>query len=178
MKGKYNGAAKRWEENQRRWKCEWDRERLELDRRLKEQLNRNKSDGSRSMINHGDVLKALSLALKKTEESYLDIADKMLMENPELALMGSCVLVMLMKGEDVYVINVGDSRAVLAQKAEPDYWLGKARQDLERINEETLHDLEGFDGDRSSAIPDLTAFQLSVDHSTSVEEVKSHTPII
>ncbi|OMO67773.1 phosphatase 2C (PP2C)-like protein [Corchorus capsularis] len=169
-KGKYKDAAKRWEENQRRWKCEWDRERLELDRKLKEQLNRNKSDGSRSMINHGDVLKALSQALKKTEESYLEIADKMLMENPELALMGSCVLVMLMKGEDVYVMNVGDSRAVLAQKAEPDYWLGKVRQDLERINEETLHDLEGFDGDRSSGITDLTAFQLSVDHSTSIEE--------
>ncbi|MBA0552644.1 hypothetical protein Golob_023434 [Gossypium lobatum] len=169
---KYKGAAmNRWEENQRRWKCEWDRERLELDRKLKEQLSRNKSGGSRSMaINHGDVLKALSQALMKTEEAYLDIADKMLMENPELALMGSCVLVMLMKGEDVYVMNVGDSRAVLAQKTEPDYWLGKARQDLERINEETLHDLEGFDGDRSNVIPDLTAFQLSVDHSTSVEE--------
>ncbi|XP_022752742.1 probable protein phosphatase 2C 23 [Durio zibethinus] len=167
---KYKGVAKRWEENQRRWKCEWDMERLELDRKLKEQLNRNKSDGSRSMINHADVLKALSQALKKTEESYLGIADKMLMENPELALMGSCVLVMLMKGEDVYVMNVGDSRAVLAQKAEPDYWLGKARQDLERINEETLHDLEGLDEDRSRTIPHLAAFQLSVDHSTGVEE--------
>ncbi|KAK8550894.1 hypothetical protein V6N12_039575 [Hibiscus sabdariffa] len=168
-RGRYKGAAKRWEENQRRWKCEWDRERLELDRKLKEQLN-SKSDRSKSMINHVDVLKALSQALKKTEESYLDIADKMLMENPELALMGSCVLVMLMKGEDVYVMNVGDSRAVLAQKAEPDYWLGKVKQDLERINEETLHDLEGFDGENFSSIPDLTAFQLSVDHSTSVEE--------
>ncbi|XVF68755.1 hypothetical protein PTKIN_Ptkin11bG0026700 [Pterospermum kingtungense] len=173
LKGKkYKVTANRWEENQRRWKCEWDRERLELDRKLKEQLSRNKADGSTStMINHGDVLTALSQALKKTEESYLDIADNMLMENPELALMGSCVLVMLMKGEDVYVMNVGDSRAVLAQKAEPDYWLGKARQDLERINEETLHDLEGLDGgDRSGAVADLTAFQLSLDHSTSVEE--------
>ncbi|KAE8666692.1 putative protein phosphatase 2C 4 [Hibiscus syriacus] len=169
-RARYKGAAKRWEENQRKWKCEWDRERLKLDRKLKEQLNRNMSDGSRSMINHGDVLKALSQALKKTEESYLDIADKMLMENPELALMGSCVLVMLMKGEDVYVMNVGDSRAVLAQKPEPDYWLGKVKQDLERINEETLHDLEGFDGDKFCSIPDLTAFQLSVDHSTNVEE--------
>ncbi|KAK8641464.1 hypothetical protein V6N13_010868 [Hibiscus sabdariffa] len=168
-RGRYKGAAKRWEENQRRWKCEWDRERLELDKKLKEQLY-SKSDRSKSMINHGDVLKALSQALKKTEESYLDIADKMLMENPELALMGSCVLVMLMKGEDVYVMNVGDSRAVLAQKAEPDYWLGKVKQDLERINEETLHDLEGFDGENFTSIPDLTAFQLSVDHSTSVEE--------
>lgn len=169
-KSKYRGAAKKWEDNQRRWRCEWDRERVELDRRLKEQLNRSGSDGSRA-INHSDVLKALSQALRKTEEAYLDIADKMVMENPELALMGSCVLVMLMKGEDVYVMNVGDSRAVLAQKAEPDYWLGKIRQDLERINEETLHDLEGSDGDRSSTIPTLTALQLSKDHSTSVDEV-------
>ncbi|KAJ6345137.1 hypothetical protein OIU78_007920 [Salix suchowensis] len=168
-KGKYRGAAKKWEENQRRWKCEWDRERMELDKRLKEQLNRSGSDSS--PINHDDVLKALSQALKKTEEAYLDNADKMLVENPELALMGSCVLVMLMKGEDVYVMNVGDSRAVLAQKAEPDYWLGKIRQDLERINEETLHDLEGSDGERSNSMPGLTASQLSVDHSTSVEEV-------
>ncbi|KAG7949797.1 hypothetical protein I3843_13G081000 [Carya illinoinensis] len=164
-------SKKKWEENQRRWrwKCEWDRERVELDRRLKEQLlnstNKSGSDGSRA-INHADVLKALSQALRRTEEAYLDIADKMLVENPELALMGSCVLIMLMKGEDVYVLNVGDSRAVLAQKAEPDYWLGKIREDLERINEETTHDLEVSDGDR----PNLTAFQLSVDHSTSVEE--------
>ncbi|TXG74062.1 hypothetical protein EZV62_002641 [Acer yangbiense] len=172
LKSSHRCAAKRWEENQRRWKCEWDRERLELDRKLKEQLNKNSSNMAQEII-HADVLKALSQALKKTEEAYLDIADKMLMENPELALMGSCVLVMLMKGEDVYVMNVGDSRAVLAQKAEPDYWIGKIRQDLERINEETLHDLEGFDvvGDKpTGTVCNLNAFQLSVDHSTSVEE--------
>ncbi|KAL5747827.1 hypothetical protein ACOSQ2_025124 [Xanthoceras sorbifolium] len=170
LKSSYRGAAKRWEENQRRWKCEWDRERLELDRKLKEQLNKNSNNKAQEII-HADVLKALSQALKKTEEAYLEIADKMVMENPELALMGSCVLVMLMKGEDVYVMNVGDSRAVLAQKAEPDYWLGKIRQDLERINEETLHDLEGFDVDKPpGTVCNLTAFQLSVDHSTSVEE--------
>ncbi|XP_065866359.1 probable protein phosphatase 2C 4 [Euphorbia lathyris] len=167
-RGKYRGAASKWEENQMRWKCEWDRERIELDRRLKEQLNRSGSDNG--SINHSDVLKALSQALKKTEEAYLDIADKMLVENPELALMGSCVLVMLMKGEDVYVMNVGDSRAVLGQKAEPDFGLGKSRQDLERINEETLHDLETYEFARSNSIPDLSAIQLTIDHSTSVEE--------
>ena len=146
---------------------------MELDRRLKEQLNlsRSGSGGAASSINHSDVLEALSRALKKTEESYLDVADKMVMENPELALMGSCVLVMLMKGEDVYVMNVGDSRAVLAQKAEPDYWLGKIRQDLERINEETMNDLESWDVDTSNLVPSLSAIQLTKDHSTSVEEV-------
>ncbi|ESW04061.1 hypothetical protein PHAVU_011G064200 [Phaseolus vulgaris] len=171
-RNKYKGAANKWEENQRRWKCEWDRERLELDRRLKEQLNlsRSGSGGAVSSINHADVLEALSRALRKTEESYLDVADKMVMENPELALMGSCVLVMLMKGEDVYVMNVGDSRAVLAQKAEPDYWLGKIKQDLERINEETMNDLESWDVDISNLVQNLSAIQLTKDHSTSVEE--------
>ncbi|KAK6935872.1 LOW QUALITY PROTEIN: PPM-type phosphatase-like domain [Dillenia turbinata] len=168
-KSKYRGAAKKWEENQRRWKCEWDKERLELDRRLKEQLNRSSSKGS-GAINHSDVLKALSLALKKTEEAYLDLADKMVMENPELALMGSCVLVMLMKGEDVYLMNVGDSRAVLATTAESDHWLGKIRQDLECINEETLTDLETSDADKSNTMPSLTALQLTMDHSTCVDE--------
>ncbi|XP_019413967.1 PREDICTED: probable protein phosphatase 2C 4 [Lupinus angustifolius] len=171
-KGNYKGSAKKWEENQRRWKCEWDRERLELDKRLKEQLTRSSSGGKNtSSINHLDVLEALSRALRKTEESYLDVADKMVMENPELALMGSCVLVMLMKGEDVYVMNVGDSRAVLAQKVEPDYWLGKLRQDLEQINEETMNDLESLDDtDRSNLVSTLSAVQLTKDHSTSVEE--------
>ncbi|KAF8395119.1 hypothetical protein HHK36_019060 [Tetracentron sinense] len=168
-KNKFRGAAKKWEDSQRRWKCEWDRERLELDRRLKEQLKRSDSDGE-AAINHSDVVKALSQALRKTEEAYLEIADKMVMENPELALMGSCVLVMLMKGEDVYLMNVGDSRAVLAQKAEPDLLLRNARQDLERINEETLHDFEAFDGDQTDQLSNLAALQLTMDHSTCVEE--------
>ncbi|XP_043691654.1 probable protein phosphatase 2C 4 [Telopea speciosissima] len=167
-RNRFRGAAKKWEESQRRWKCEWDRERLELDLRLKGQLSDSVS-GSNT-VTHSDVLKALAQALRKTEEAYLEVADKMVMENPELALMGSCVLVMLMKGEDVYLMNVGDSRAVLAQKAEPDLWIGKGPQDLERINEETLHDLEAFDGDQPYKLPSLDAVQLTLDHSTCVEE--------
>ncbi|KAL5991951.1 putative protein phosphatase 2C 4 [Asimina triloba] len=168
-KRKFKGAAKKWEESQKRWKYEWEKERLELERRLKEQLSKSGSDCA---VNHSDVLKALSQALKKTEESYLDIADKMVVENPELALMGSCVLVMLMKGEDVYLMNVGDSRAVLAKKADPNVWgsIGKAYQDLERINEETLHDLEASDADLFEELPNLIALQLTLDHSTSIKE--------
>lgn len=170
LRNMHRGAAKKWEENQRRWRCEWDRERQELDRRLKEQLSRSAWDDSGAAINHSDVLEALSKALRKTEEAYFELADKMLDENPELALMGSCVLVMLMKGEDVYVINVGDSRAVLAQKAEPDFWLAKITQDLEKINEETLHDLESSYCDKSNVAASLLALQLTIDHSTSIEE--------
>ncbi|KAK2657877.1 hypothetical protein Ddye_010929 [Dipteronia dyeriana] len=155
--------------NQKRWRCEWDRERLELDRKSKEKLNSAGSNG----VNHSDVLKALSQALKKTEDSYLEIADKMVMENPELALMGSCVLVMLMKGEDAYLMNVGDSRAVLARKLEPSIGPGKARKDLERIREETMHDLDAFDcddDDEFDRLNNLSSVQLTVDHSTYEEE--------
>ncbi|KAM7277695.1 hypothetical protein ACFE04_004829 [Oxalis oulophora] len=119
---------------------------------------------------HGDILEALSNALEKTEEAYLDIADQMLAHNPELSLMGSCVLVMLMKGDDVYVMNVGDSRAVIGQKLESDHWIGKGKQDLQRISEETLHDFQGCNGDRPKCLNILNAFQLSSDHCTSVKE--------
>ncbi|XP_072974887.1 probable protein phosphatase 2C 4 [Typha angustifolia] len=152
--------------------CEEERKNLaygdmsELDRIFKEQLQRaNSATG----VQHPKVLKALSQALKKTEDSYLDIADKMVLENPELALMGSCLLVMLMKGEDIYIMNVGDSRAVLAQKSEPDLTniLGKATQDLEKFKVEMMRQLEAYEMDELSG---LTALQLTSDHSTSVDD--------
>ncbi|KAL0797470.1 hypothetical protein Bca101_052644 [Brassica carinata] len=151
LKGLSSGAQNN-NHCERRWKCEWDQENQDPDRRLKEHINRKSGSGSNRLTNHKDVLHALSEALRKTEQAYLDTADKMLEENPELALMGSCVLVMLMKGEDVYVMNVGDSRAVLGQR-------------LELNNEETM--MKGHD---SSLVPSLSASPLTVDHSTNVEE--------
>ncbi|KAG6531292.1 hypothetical protein ZIOFF_005096 [Zingiber officinale] len=130
-------AEQRCEQSRRQWKRDCERERPDLERTLKEQP---------SSVNHSLVLEALRRALKKTEDSFLDIADKMLADNPELALMGSCALVMLMKGEDVYLMNVGDSRAVLAQMP----W-----HDHQRIDE----------GHGNS-----TTVQLTSDHSTSIEE--------
>ncbi|KAF3794070.1 putative protein phosphatase 2C 23 [Nymphaea thermarum] len=150
-RSRFKGVTKKWEESQRRWKEQY-----------------GSSTATEGTVDHGRVLKALARALRKTEEDYLEIADKMLSENPELALMGSCVLVMLMKGEDVYLMNVGDSRGVLAQKVEADLW------DLERINEETPTDLQFRDEDYSFSdnTPSLSALQLTLDHSTSVEERK------
>ncbi|CAN1746125.1 Protein phosphatase 2C 29 [Linum perenne] len=111
-------------------------------------------------VDHDLVLRALSRALDVTELAYLDMTDKVLGTNPELALMGSCLLVVLMRDEDVYVMNVGDSRAIVAQY-EP---------------QEIVSDA-GDDGLISEAIVEgpaqsmsLTALQLSTDHSTSIEE--------
>lgn len=84
------------DDDQRRWKCEWEQERdcSNLKPPTQQRLRCNSEN------DHVAVLKALTRALHRTEEAYLDIADKMVGEFPELALMGSCVLAMLMKGED------------------------------------------------------------------------------
>lgn len=159
-----NEMDNKWEESQRIWKCEWDRERPELDRKIKENLKLKVSNGVVA-ASPSEVLKALSEALRKTEEAFLDTADKMVSENPELALMGSCVLVMLMKGDDVYLMNVGDSRAVLAQKADP-----KIKRNLERINEEALCERRSYNADELYNLCNWTSVQLTMDHSTNVKE--------
>ncbi|KAL0309853.1 UNVERIFIED_CONTAM: putative protein phosphatase 2C 23 [Sesamum radiatum] len=139
------------------------KERVELDKKLREKLSNMGPDGfadNTMIVNHLGVLKALSEALRKTEAAYLEIADMMLLENPVLALMGSCVLVMVMKGDDVYLMNVGDSRAVLAKKTESDSQFGKTRKDYE----ESLYGYE-YENEHT-----LTSHQLTMDHSTSVKE--------
>ncbi|XP_004302720.1 PREDICTED: probable protein phosphatase 2C 23 [Fragaria vesca subsp. vesca] len=161
LRNERNEMDNKWEESQKRWKCEWDREMPELD---KENLKLKVSNGV-AAANPSDVLKALSEALRKTEEAYLDAADKMVTENPELALMGSCVLVMLMKGDDVYLMNVGDSRAVLARKADH-----KIKRNLERINEEALCERRSSNADELYSLNNLTSVQLTMDHSTNVKE--------
>lgn len=147
------------DDDQRRWKCEWEQERdcSNLKPPTQQRLRCNSEN------DHVAVLKALTRALHRTEEAYLDIADKMVGEFPELALMGSCVLAMLMKGEDMYIMNVGDSRAVLAT-------MGSV--DLEQISQGS------FDGSVGDCPPCLSAVQLTSDHSTSVEEVIESTHIM
>ncbi|CAK7333859.1 unnamed protein product [Dovyalis caffra] len=156
-----------------------DMKRLEekLNWKLKERMNCY-SNG----VNHYDVLRALSQALRVTEEAYFESSDKMATDNPELALMGSCVLVMLMKGEDVYLMNVGDSRAVLAQKGGATVpGSRKGIQDLEIISEESRRDkIQDFDGDQLHRLRSLNSIQLTMDHTTyvdkEVERIKKEHP--
>ena len=144
-----------------------DGESIELDRKLKKQSNPDGLAG----VNHSEVLKALSEALRKTEDAYLERADEMVSDNPELALMGSCVLVMLMKGEDVYLMNVGDSRAVLAQEDELDRGPRKMHQDLKRMKEEILSNQYILGGVGFGGLVNSISIQLTTDHSTDEEEV-------
>lgn len=114
---------------------------------------------------HGEVLEALARALQATEAGYFAEAEARAGECPELAMMGSCVLVVLMKGADVYVMNVGDSRAVLAQQAEPDLSKVVVRDGGDVRTEEIVRRFDACD------MGDLGALQLTMDHSTSVYQV-------
>ncbi|KAL2548009.1 putative protein phosphatase 2C 23 [Forsythia ovata] len=100
---------------------------------------------------------------------------------PELALMGSCLLVVLMRDEDVYVMNVGDSRAIVAQH-EPEEVSSSAESKVagddglnaEGIVEELAEVSERENKKRNEyhihQAMRLAALQLSTDHSTSIEE--------
>ncbi|KAI4356471.1 hypothetical protein L6164_000493 [Bauhinia variegata] len=125
-------------------------EKVGLENRKKENLSYAEA------ISHSDVLEALSEALRKTEDAFLKTADEMITKNAVLAMMGSCVLVMLMKGDDIYLINVGDSRAVLAEAMEHDLSLWK--------------NLEDINGDTITRFSNVRSLQLTMDHSTHVEE--------
>ncbi|XWS62118.1 hypothetical protein CRYUN_Cryun07bG0183700 [Craigia yunnanensis] len=158
-----------------------ERERVEeVDNRVEERVQKTGRRRKEGLVDHELVLRVLSRALGVTELAYLDMTDKVLGTNPELALMGSCLLVVLMRDEDVYVMNVGDSRAIVAQY-EPEEvgssMEGRKQEEngssMEGMVEETLAVGEKAIKPVNEAPAEpmrLTALQLSTDHSTSIEE--------
>ncbi|CAN4127818.1 unnamed protein product [Withania somnifera] len=161
---------------------------LEAKEKAEEEGNRveegrsSRNDRRRRMgpVDHELVLRAMSRALEVTESAYLDMTDRVLDRYPEVALMGSCLLVALMRDEDVYVMNVGDSRAIVA-KYEPEEVSSASESKGPRNGELTV---EGIVKETTNACNEenkatneapvqgmkLTGLQLSTDHSTSVEE--------
>lgn len=60
------------------------------------------------------VLKALRKALEEAEEGFMEMVRQEMDERPDLVMVGSCVLVVLLHGQHLYTLSLGDSRAVLA----------------------------------------------------------------
>ncbi|XP_068333734.1 probable protein phosphatase 2C 40 [Pyrus communis] len=60
------------------------------------------------------VLDSLQQALSQAENDFLYMVDQEMVDRPDLVSVGSCVLVVLLHGKDLYTLNLGDSRAVLA----------------------------------------------------------------
>ncbi|KAK3022693.1 hypothetical protein RJ639_047609 [Escallonia herrerae] len=175
------------------WSYDWHREEACLNGKISEPSRSRRCKSG--YISHNDVLGAMARALETSEEAYMEMVEKALDKSPELALMGSCVLVMLMKDQDVYVMNLGDSRAILAQERPHDRHSNSAllkddarlhnrsreslvRMELDRISEESpIHSQDSQvnkvnkSRDISMCRLKMRAVQLSTDHSMSVEEV-------
>nr|DAD30340.1 TPA_asm: hypothetical protein HUJ06_009191 [Nelumbo nucifera] len=60
------------------------------------------------------VLDCLSRALAQAESDFMSMIEQEMEDRPDLVSVGSCVLVVLLHGNDLYILNLGDSRAVLA----------------------------------------------------------------
>ncbi|KAL5852415.1 hypothetical protein ACOSQ3_007533 [Xanthoceras sorbifolium] len=60
------------------------------------------------------VLDSLQRALNQAENDFLYMVEQEMEERPDLVSVGSCVLVVLLHGNNLYTLNLGDSRAVLA----------------------------------------------------------------
>ncbi|XP_078432466.1 protein phosphatase 2C family protein [Wolffia australiana] len=60
------------------------------------------------------VLKSLTYALGQAEKDFMYMVEQEMENRPDLVSIGSSVLAMLLHGLDLYILNLGDSRAVLA----------------------------------------------------------------
>lgn len=60
------------------------------------------------------VVDCLVRAVEQAENDFLSRVEKEMEDRPDLVSVGSCVLIVLLHGSDLYVLNLGDSRAVLA----------------------------------------------------------------
>lgn len=60
------------------------------------------------------VLDCLVRALAQAESDFMYMVEQSMEDRPDIVSVGSCVLTVLLHGRDLYVLNLGDSRAVLA----------------------------------------------------------------
>lgn len=65
------------------------------------------------------VLHGLRQAIVHTERNFMEMVMQEMHDRPDLVMVGSCVLVVLMHGQNLYTLNLGDSRAVLATHKDP-----------------------------------------------------------
>ncbi|KAK6913778.1 PPM-type phosphatase-like domain [Dillenia turbinata] len=64
------------------------------------------------------VLEGLQRAVSQAENDFLYMVEHEMEDRPDLVSVGSCVLVVLLYGQELYTLNLGDSRAVLATYSE------------------------------------------------------------
>ncbi|KAH7430069.1 hypothetical protein KP509_09G081500 [Ceratopteris richardii] len=106
-------------------------------------------------ISQKGVLRALKKALMESEAAFMEIVQQEMEEKPYLAMVGSCVLVVLLYGGYLYTMSLGDSRAVLATKEEQE---GEAP-----VVADAEHERQGGEGEAAGE-DSLRCVQLTEDH--------------
>ncbi|KAH0886833.1 hypothetical protein HID58_062929 [Brassica napus] len=158
--------------------------------RVEEPVEKRRERRKAGTVDHELVLKAMSNGLEATEQAFLEMTEKVLETNPELALMGSCLLVALMRDDDVYVMNIGDSRALVAQYQVRETGVsvetGRVEDRCNDLdNDDANNELSGV-GDEDTTLNNeapsqnmkLVALQLTTDHSTSIEDPKLNDSLL
>ncbi|GJN03057.1 hypothetical protein PR202_ga20460 [Eleusine coracana subsp. coracana] len=82
------------------------------------------------------LLNCLAAAVEQAENDFLSMVEQEMDDRPDLVSVGSCVLVVLLHGTDLCILNLGDSRAVLASMPSAEKGTLKATQLTE------IHSLE------------------------------------
>ncbi|KAL6293179.1 hypothetical protein ACE6H2_001321 [Prunus campanulata] len=97
---------------------------------------------STDSFRHG-VLDSLQRALSQSENDFLYMVEQEMEDRPDLVSVGSCVLVVLLHGKDLYTLNLGDSRAVLATYGDGDFMNGSERLKAIQLTDSHTVDDEG-----------------------------------
>lgn len=72
------------------------------------------SHSSETEIFQSGVIGCLNDAIAQAESKFLHMVEQEMEDRPDLVSVGSCVLVTLLHMSDIYILNLGDSRAILA----------------------------------------------------------------
>ncbi|KAL2653268.1 hypothetical protein R1flu_021396 [Riccia fluitans] len=91
------------------------------------------------------VVQGLLRSFEQTEMEFLSWVDREMDERPELAMVGSCVLVVLIYGRNLYTLNLGDSRAVLATYSPQQFGQGRCEGDLFAVQLTESHVVDNVD---------------------------------
>ncbi|KAK1390475.1 PPM-type phosphatase domain-containing protein [Heracleum sosnowskyi] len=84
------------------------------------------------------VLDCLQRALSQAENDFLYMVEQEMEERPDIVSVGSCVLVVLLHGKDLYILNLGDSRVVLATYSEVGITRNKVLQAIQLTDSHTV----------------------------------------
>ncbi|PQQ14170.1 putative protein phosphatase 2C 40 [Prunus yedoensis var. nudiflora] len=96
----------------------------------------------RQGFKHG-VLDSLQRALSQAENDFLYMVEQEMEDRPDLVSVGFCVLVVLLHGKDLYTLNLGDARAVLATYGDGDFINGSERLKAIQLTDSHTVDDEG-----------------------------------